>query len=454
MTSPFPDTQWSQIRRASEESDAGSREEMGKLLQQYWRPMFVHLRYKGLGEQAAEDLIQDFVVEILSNNLLSVADPKKGRFRTLLLTALDRFMVSRFRYERAAKRSPGAIASLDQLDLDGSHDAESEAGLAFERAWALDVLAETVSRVEQECLDAGEAVRWDVFRRRIIGPLMEDIPLADYEELAEEYHLDSPKQAMNLVITAKRQFARALREVIREYVTRHPRVIRVATGSGDRLRTARGDSLSDLLKGSKVTQQVEQELNDLRDILSRSGSVSDLALEFQHDTGGSEQRKPEYWNRLTQDVVPTSKPWDALFTLGTEQSEENLAAAYREIMQFDVGRDLKVEGWNGKSIREFLLSGSSELRVLRFLKSTMNLQRIQKNPTWPLLVVNAVYYLIVAVALLQHDTRISGLEDPQLASALEWTLEQSWIDDAFRVTLGEARTRVQSGNAGQPMSRS
>jgi DNA-directed RNA polymerase specialized sigma24 family protein len=447
MTSPFPDTQWSQIRRASEESPVGSRDEMGKLLQQYWRPMFVHLRYKRLSEQQAEDLIQDFVVEILTNNLLSVADPKKGRFRTLLLTALDRFMISRFRYEGAAKRSPGTIASLNQLEIDAGHDVESEASLAFERAWALDVLAETVARMEQECHDVGETARWNLFQRRIIGPLLEDLPLADYEELAAEYGLDNPKQAMNLVVTAKRQFARVLRDVIREYVTRHPRGEEVQrAGAFDPSKTASGDSLSDLLRGNRISQQIEQELSDLRDVLGRSGSVADLAVELRHGTDEGVQKNSRYWSSLTQEAVWSRKPWEALFTLGTEQNEDNLAAAFQEILELDMGA-LGLIGRNGQSIHKFLVTRPTNPEVLRFLKSTMNLQRIEKNPTCPVPVANAMYYLIVAVARVEHGEWISGLERPQLEQALVWLLEQSWIGDEYRSVVQEALDRLRSDAA-------
>lgn len=446
MTSQFPDTKWSMIRRACAESPAGGREEMGRLLQQYWRPMFIHLRYKGLNEQSAEDLIQDFAVELLSGDLLSVADPKKGRFRTLLLTALDRFAVSRFRYETAAKRSPGSIASLDQLESATTPDTTSEAGLAFERAWALDVLAETEARMELECLASGESVRWQIFQRRITAPLLEDAPLADYDELAAEYGLDNAKQAMNLVVTAKRQFARVLRDVIREYVTRSSRAAADKTVNADDSESSDdGDSMTDMLKGNWIAQRVEQELQDLREILGRSAGVSDLAAEIHGETDELEQRKLAYWNKLTHDSAQQRKPWGALFTLGTEQSDENLEAAFAEMLDLDLGRCLDVVERRGESIAAFLSTTPVDLKLLKRLKSAVNRQRIEKNPICPAPVANAMYYWIVAVGLVEHNERISGLDDPELDSALGWLVDQSWFSNTYRPVLHAARRCIQSG---------
>ena len=442
MTSRFPDTQWSLIQRAGEESTVGTREEMGELLQRYWRPMFVHLRYKGLSEQRAEDLIQDFVVEILSKDLLSLADPKKGRFRTLLLTALDRFVISRYRYETAAKRSPGSIASLEQMELDASRDEGSDAGLHFERAWALDVLAESVARMEQECQSAGEAVRWEVFRRRIIEPLLDDAPLVEYEVLAEENGLSGPKQAMNLVVTAKRQFARVLRDVIREYVTRTPRKVEQSSVApiGTTV-SADENSLTCVLGENQLSQRVEQELNDLRDVLGRSGVVSDLADELRRETQPSEPKKFGYWRKLTRPASQDDAPWSALFTLGVDESDENFGAALEELFRVDMGRVLELEGREGQSVRDGLLERPTDPGVLKFLKITMNMQRFTSSPTLPGPVANAMYFLI---AFVENDDKISGLEDPQLVSAFEWLLEQSWFSDQFRPVVREALDRLQS----------
>ncbi|MFO1095113.1 MAG: hypothetical protein U0992_17675 [Planctomycetaceae bacterium] len=51
--------------------------------------------------------------------------------------------------------------------------------------------------------------------------------------LAARFRLGNVKTAMNILVTAKRQFARVLRDIIREYVMRSPDGCSPAAGSAD-----------------------------------------------------------------------------------------------------------------------------------------------------------------------------------------------------------------------------
>ncbi|MCG8649594.1 MAG: hypothetical protein MI861_07165 [Pirellulales bacterium] len=164
--SRFPTTHWSLIHQVGEDS-TGSREQLGRLLETYRHPMYTHLRARGVSHEQAEDLIQDFTIEILNKNLLAIADPQRGKFRTLLLTALDRFTVGRYRYETAAKRAP-AEAEIVSLDVPAAAAASTQApspSLVFERAWAIDVLAQALAEMKQQCEANGDHGRWAVFEK-------------------------------------------------------------------------------------------------------------------------------------------------------------------------------------------------------------------------------------------------------------------------------------------------
>ena len=52
---------------------------------------------------------------------------------------------------------------------------------------------------------------------RILLPIMEGAEPAAYADLVRQYGFQSPAQASNVLISAKRMFARLLREVISEY---------------------------------------------------------------------------------------------------------------------------------------------------------------------------------------------------------------------------------------------
>ena len=66
------------------------------------------MRWK-MKHHEAEDLCQEFFASVvLKRNLMEAADRKRGRRRSLLLTALDRFLVSHLRSTQTARRGGGA----------------------------------------------------------------------------------------------------------------------------------------------------------------------------------------------------------------------------------------------------------------------------------------------------------------------------------------------------------
>ena len=49
-----------------------------------------------------------------------------------------------------------------------------------------------------------------------------------------------------------------------------------------------------------------------------------------------------------------------------------------------------------------------------------------------------LYYLVIAVALVRHDTRMSELNDDQLRKAWGWCLTQEWADETYRDIIRQA----------------
>jgi hypothetical protein len=84
-------THWTAI----EQVHAGQRPHahvlIGELLKTYWKLVYCCRRHWGFGNEEAKDLIQDFFQDVvLGLELIQSADRAKGRFRMLLLMALDR----------------------------------------------------------------------------------------------------------------------------------------------------------------------------------------------------------------------------------------------------------------------------------------------------------------------------------------------------------------------------
>ena len=87
----------------------------------------------------------------------------------------------------------------------------------FDVQWAREVLAQALTRMQQECCESGRDDVWGVFHCRLVQPLLEGTEPADYETVVERFQLKSPAQASNVLITAKRMFARSLRATVGEY---------------------------------------------------------------------------------------------------------------------------------------------------------------------------------------------------------------------------------------------
>ncbi|HVJ84962.1 MAG TPA: hypothetical protein VM452_04910 [Caulifigura sp.] len=437
MASSFPITRWSLIARAIDGNQPASREHMGELLEQYWRPMFVHLKCKGLPHAQAEDVLQDFVLTLLDKNLLAVADPAKGKFRSLLLTALDRFLVSRFRHDSAAKRSPGHVTSLEAAELDVAQP-ESEAALAFERAWALDVLAETLSRMKLECDEGDDNVRWQLFEDRVIGPLLNHSEPTDYGEFAKRHGLENEKAAMNLLVTAKRQFARVMRDVIAEYVTRSSRKkVDSRTHAGETLRSAEID-----VQEHHLRQAVEQEINDLRRILVASRGVTDLAGDLA-ETEDREPQKSQFFRMLTQRMGDHRESYESLLGTGMETTDDALAVGMGEILGAPLSRVPGLETDHWMTLGEFLAGESIDARRLAAVKDWAGAHRISRSGTMPPQLANALYFLVLAAAITRGQRDLTRLGESQLVAGLASLEELSWFPAEFLPVVREARAAVE-----------
>ncbi len=70
----------------------------------YVYPVYAHVRRRGNSRHDAEDLTQSFFAGLLDGRLLATASPDRGRFRSYILMALDRFLVNQYQHDRAAMR--------------------------------------------------------------------------------------------------------------------------------------------------------------------------------------------------------------------------------------------------------------------------------------------------------------------------------------------------------------
>ena len=208
---PFPPTDWSNVRMVH-----GAAEDRRQALEQFllrYRPAFYrYLRSRGLSHERAEDITHDFIADrILRADILARADAGRGRLRAFLVTALRNYAVSRLR------RGDGDRAVSDELLRHWS--APDRRPDVFDRQWAATVFAQAVERTRASFDEPGQAPIWALFEARVLRPLLERVEIEPYDRFIAEGRFRDVQQATNALTTAKRAFRRAVRAVVREYVT-------------------------------------------------------------------------------------------------------------------------------------------------------------------------------------------------------------------------------------------
>jgi RNA polymerase sigma-70 factor (ECF subfamily) len=215
----FPSTHWSIVVDAGYDQSIVRRQALERFLAQYTEALKAHLIWrKRVDPHQAEDLIQGFLLSrVLEADLIRKADRRRGRFRSYLLTSLDRYMANEHRGARAQKRGGGQRVDLDEAA--DAVDGDPSPARNFELAWAQQVLREAVKRMRDHCDRTGRPELWGIFEARVLAPTLEAAEPVPYEQLIIRYSLHSADQAANLLATAKRTFTRAMRSVIAEYET-------------------------------------------------------------------------------------------------------------------------------------------------------------------------------------------------------------------------------------------
>lgn len=217
----FPNTRWTLVGRAGGTDNHAAPLAIAEIVGLYAPALRAHLRHLTRGdEHRAEDLLQGFLTEkVLEQRLIGYADPNRGRFRTFLLTALDRYVIDEHRRSRSQKRAPGdPLVDIDRIS-EGIADraTRSNGPTAFDLAWAREVVDEVVSTMRAECEQSNRRDLWEVFDVRYLKPATLDVAPEPHDSIARRLRLESAQQSGNLLTTAKRMFTRLFKSVVSRY---------------------------------------------------------------------------------------------------------------------------------------------------------------------------------------------------------------------------------------------
>lgn len=157
----FSATHWSVVLRAAGD-EAGAESALAQLCQRYWYPLYAYVRRRGNSPDDAQDLTQAFFARLLEKKLLEKVDPKKGKFRSFLLTSVKRFLTDEWNKANAQKRGGNVkIISIDEDMAEDRYSREPADELTpdqlYERRWAMTILDQAMADLEAEHVRAGKA---------------------------------------------------------------------------------------------------------------------------------------------------------------------------------------------------------------------------------------------------------------------------------------------------------
>ena len=217
----FLTTHWSLIDKVGS-ADHQNQALIGLLINKYWKPVYCYLRHQGHDNEQAKDLTQGFFHQVvLGRDLFDKADQARGRFRTFLLVALNRYLIQIQQKQTAGKRIPRSklvpLDNIDVPDIDKVDDALSPEG-AFNYAWVSTLLEEVLEEVEATCRQRHLMVHWRAFQERILGPILEghDPPALHY--ICERLKIENTTKASNMIGTVKKIFRGILEQHVRRSV--------------------------------------------------------------------------------------------------------------------------------------------------------------------------------------------------------------------------------------------
>ena len=162
----FQTTHWSTVLRANDRHSPRGDASLAALCQTYWYPLYVFVRCQGHSAEDAQDLVQGFFARVFEKEYFKSAHPEKGKFRSFLLTGLKRFMANEWDRARCQKRGGGQqILSLDEEKTEHRYLSEPKDEMtpekAFERRWAMTLLAQVLTQLKAETYAAGKAALFD-----------------------------------------------------------------------------------------------------------------------------------------------------------------------------------------------------------------------------------------------------------------------------------------------------
>jgi RNA polymerase sigma factor (sigma-70 family) len=170
----FVTTRWSLVLAAGQRALPESEKALAVLCQAYWGAVYAFVRRQVGDVHEAQDLTQTFFTQLLEKNLLAVAQPSRGRFRSFLLTSVQNFVHNEWDKQKAVKRGGGKKHfAFDFRQHDSMFSLEPVDTLTpeklYERKWVLALLEQVMARLRAEHVKAQKEHIFDRLKGSLLG---------------------------------------------------------------------------------------------------------------------------------------------------------------------------------------------------------------------------------------------------------------------------------------------
>ena len=213
----FCTTQWSIVLSSGGKATSAD-EALAQLCRIYWRPIFTFICRRGHSQSDAQDLTQEFFVRLLNGNLLASAHPTRGRFRSLLLKALQNFLIDAHDKRSAQKRGgqmrfvswdDWVAEAPSQLSMPVQAVESWPAERLFDARWAATVVEQALNSLREECEARGRGRVFDVLQ----GTLTSEGEGISFSRVAAELGV-SEGLARRLLSTLRQRYRSLLRREV------------------------------------------------------------------------------------------------------------------------------------------------------------------------------------------------------------------------------------------------
>lgn len=160
---------------------------LDELCRIYWPAVFAFVLRVVRDEKEAEDVTQEFFLDILALRRMETADRNSGKFRTYLLTHLQFFLKDHLRKRRSQKRGGHIVHVAPEETSEAEMPVTLPETSHFDVSWATAVVKEAIRLLALEFEPKSGEISFEEMKGFLPG--FQSMQTASYSELSGRYQI-------------------------------------------------------------------------------------------------------------------------------------------------------------------------------------------------------------------------------------------------------------------------